>query len=283
MYNTINISSYLNQHTADNPQYVMFPFYRNNQPLLLSSPVWGMTLKSAGTMRFRWNEENPERIRMLTKVCGRDDFVSLELIHSKTVYTINSKRETLMQAGDGMITDNIRLVPVVTVADCVPMYLFDPVKGCFGSFHSGWKGTGIIQNGIEQMKRDFGSKSEDICAAIGPHIHKCCYNVNKERADYFVSNFTPDCVKKIDGKEEYSLSLLEANLSVLKSCGVKEENIVYAEDCTCCSRLSNGDYPFGSFRRQAAILPPDTDPDVRSRSMTVQAAFCGYLISPYSL
>ncbi len=283
MYNTISFSSYLLQHGNESIKYVMFPFYRNNEPLLLSSPVWGMTLKSASSMRFRWNEQNPVRQKMLTDICGRDDYLSLELIHSKTVYTVHCSRETYMQTGDGMITDNIRLVPVVTVADCVPIYLFDPVKGVFGAFHSGWKGTGIIKNGIEKAVREFGSKSEDICVAIGPHIHSCCYNVGQERAQYFVDNFTDKCVKRINGSDEYKLSLLEANLTVLARCGIKDENVVYATDCTCCSSTKNGYHPFGSFRRQSASLPADTDPEIKSKSMTVQAAFCGYLISPYSL
>ena len=78
----------------------------------------------------------------------------------------------------------------------------------------------------------------------------------------------------------YSLSLLEANLAVLKAAGLRDCNIVAATDCTCCSCLQGAGgayFPFGSFRRQAAFMPPELSPDRRSRLMTVQAAFCIWL------
>ena len=41
--------------------------------------------------------------------------------------------------------------------------------------HSGWKGTvkRIGQKTIEKMKRDYGSRAEDILTAIGPSIQEC--------------------------------------------------------------------------------------------------------------
>ena len=41
---------------SDN-EYVLFPFYKDGKPLDILSPKWGMTLKKAGSMRFRWNEK----------------------------------------------------------------------------------------------------------------------------------------------------------------------------------------------------------------------------------
>ena len=121
--------------------------------------------------------------------------------------------------------------------------------------------------------------------AIGAHIQGCCYVVDDERAAYFADNFTPAAVRPLQefneaGKRLYSLSLLEANLAVLKAAGLRDCNIVAATDCTCCSCLQGAGgayFPFGSFRRQAAFMPPELSPDRRSRLMTVQAAFCIWL------
>ena len=52
-----------------------------------------------------------------------------------------------------MITKNPSLMPVVTVADCMPLYLYDSVSGVFGVVHSGWKGTGIIGEALNLAKK----------------------------------------------------------------------------------------------------------------------------------
>ena len=263
---------------SDRP-FVLLPFFRDGKPLD-SGPRWGMTLRKAGSMRFRWNETNENRASVLASVCGEKSPVPLELIHSREVFALENATDTQGKTGDGMITVNRTLVPVVTVADCMPIFLFDEKSGVFGACHSGWKGTGIIADAIALAREKYGAHPEDICVAMGPHIHDCCYAVDGERAKYFADNFTPDCVRRSEdknGKAQYQLSLEKANLAVLLRAGIQERNIVAAEDCTCCAQDVHGDFPFGSFRRQAAFLPEPLTVEERSKCMTVQAAFCGWL------
>lgn len=282
--------------------YVSFPFYFDSKPYVSpQAPKWGLTLLHANSMRFRWNETNQLRNETLRFIiedifphncsgscigenhkCNCKKQVSpLELIHSKTVYETKEAGDTERLQGDGLVTINKMLVPVVTVADCVPLFLFDTKTMAMGAFHSGWKGTGIIGCGIKKMQELYGSRPEDIAAAIGPHIGDCCYNIDSERADYFTRNFGPECVQlnpDLASKNEklcYNLSLTKANLQVLKENGIKDSNIVVAEDCTCCTTFPSdkSKHVFGSFRRQAAFLPAELDSETRSKSMTVQAAF----------
>ena len=177
---------------SDN-EYVLFPFYKDGKPLDILSPKWGMTLKKAGSMRFRWNEKNPVRKNMFSSILSnyslQSEFVPVELIHSKIVYDVSSVEDTKNKQGDGIITRNKKLIPVVTVADCVPVYFYDCKSQVFGVVHSGWKGTGIIEDALKIAKKKYSGSFEDICVAIGPHIHDCCYVVNEERAAYFVDNF----------------------------------------------------------------------------------------------
>ena len=44
---------------------------------------------------------------------------------------------------------------LVTVADCVPIYLVAPAKGAIALLHAGWRGTaaGILANGLELLRR----------------------------------------------------------------------------------------------------------------------------------
>ena len=82
---------------SDN-EYVLFPFYKDGKPLGALSPKWGMTLKKAGSMRFRWNEKNPVRKNMFSSILSdyslQSEFVPVELIHSKIVYDVSSVEDT---------------------------------------------------------------------------------------------------------------------------------------------------------------------------------------------
>lgn len=241
-------------------------FYFRGRPVE-DGPSYGMTLKAAGSMRFRWNERNVNRENFLAELAGIERrTVAVELIHSQNVFAVDSPDELELMQGDGIITVNRELVPVVTVADCMPIFIFDPVTGVFGTLHSGWKGTGIVGNAIRLAEKKYGSRPEDFCVVMGPHIHECCYLVDEERAKYFRVNFTPDCVEE-EKTGGYRLSLARANLSVLREIGVDEDSIVSYSDCTCCNPL------FGSFRRETANLPPGMDMEERQRHFTVQAAW----------
>lgn len=284
--NHISVRNYIEEsESGEKSLFVALPFYFDGKPI--GGAGWGMSLLAAGSMRFRWNESNERRAKFLETLendffnspAGKKTFVPLELIHSKIVYDIKTACDTKNKTGDGMITKNQFLIPVVTVADCMPLFLYDRETCVFGAFHSGWKGTGIIGEGIKLACEKYGSKPENICVAIGPHIGDCCYKIDESRAEYFCENFGESCVKKSATVDErnpelkYDLSLTEANLSVLQKSGIPNENIVVADDCTCCTTFRDNKNVFGSFRRQAAFLPPEVCADERSRSMTVQAAF----------
>ena len=272
----VNIS-FLSELKVDS-LYVKHCFYKDNKALNIDSPSWGMTVKKAGSMRFRWNEENILRDSFLSSLANDKEVVPVELIHSKIVYDVVSGEETINKKGDGIITTNTALFPVITVADCMPIFLYDSVSKVFGVLHSGWKGTGIVAEAIRLAEEKYKAHAEDFCVAIGPHIGDCCYIVDEERAEYFSSNFTENCVEKVESdtlswndssKKLYRLSLTKANLSVLEKSGVKDSNIVVCDDCTCSSVIKNTViYPYGSYRRETK--------GEANAAFTVQAAFCAY-------
>jgi len=281
-------------------RYAVRPFYVNGKPLLRDAPFWGMTLKQAGSMRFRWDETNETRDKLLKEIAsGRSAFrndvpcepVPLELLHSKIVYAVSSAADTYGRQGDGIVTDRTSLMPVVTAADCMPIFFYERKRGVFGVVHSGWKGTGIVTEAIAVMRQTYGADVKYLSVVLGPHIRSCCYIVDEERASYFKKNFCGDCVCGADesgyanaesvdtgrsrarlsgaatllqneGKaKRYRLSLEKANLALLEASGVRDENIAVCDDCTGC------DERFGSFRRE-------TGGDIQ-KPFTVQAAFCG--------
>ena len=164
----------------------------------------------------------------------------LEIVHSHTIYDADELSEGLLP-GDGIISrEGIPLG--TTVADCVPIFLLDTRTGVTGAFHSGWKGTGIAAEGVCRMVQEYGCHPQDIEAVIGPAIGGCCYDVDKERYEYFLETFGPAGLKK--SENIYSLDLKLINYNILSKLNLK--NIIVSDACTCC------DTRFFSFRRAMA-------------------------------
>src|SRR5579883_3506005 len=73
---------------------------------------------------------------------------------------------------DGLLTNDQNVFLTVTVADCLPIYLYDPKTKTVGLLHAGWKGlhANIIDNAIKTMIKEFRTQSRHMFAGIGPSI-----------------------------------------------------------------------------------------------------------------
>ncbi len=142
---------------------------------------------------------------------------------------------------DGLVTDVPGLTLVTSYADCVPLFFIDPVKRAVGLSHSGWRGTvgkiGAVT--VKKMQEEFGSRPEEILAAIGPSICQDCYEVSEDVAAEFRAAFWENrkektlLYEKEDGK--YQLNLWRANELVLLEAGILLEHINFPGICTCCN------------------------------------------------
>ncbi|MHB1326993.1 MAG: polyphenol oxidase family protein [Gemmatimonadales bacterium] len=91
---------------------------------------------------------------------------------------------TVFQGADGHATSAPGLLLTVSLADCIPIYLVDPVKRGVALLHSGWRGTAgeILRAGVECLQRECGSRVSDIRAHVGVGICGDCYEVGAEVA-----------------------------------------------------------------------------------------------------
>ena len=141
---------------------------------------------------------------------------------------------------DGLITNVPGLMLVTIYADCVPLYFVDPVHKAIGLSHSGWKGT-VHRMGkvtLERMAEEFGTRPEDVQAAIGPSICQDCYEVSEDVAEAFMNEFADHqddqlVYRKDNGK--YQLNLWRANELVLLEAGIRPEYLTITNVCTCCN------------------------------------------------
>ncbi len=141
---------------------------------------------------------------------------------------------------DGLVTDVPGLVLAAFYADCVPLYLVDPVRRCIGLSHAGWRGTAgkIGKKTVELMREQYGSSPENLVAAIGPSICQSCYEVSKDVIEKFQEafdeRFWPELFYEKDGGK-YQLNLWRANELGFLEAGVRAERIAAAGVCTCCN------------------------------------------------
>lgn len=139
---------------------------------------------------------------------------------------------------DAIVTDVPKL-PIATYhADCVPIFLLDPIKKVAGVAHAGWRGTAkrCPASAIEAMVKTYGCDRKNILAAIGPSIGKCCFETDGDVPEAMMKSFGEAATPHIDdiGNERYRVSLSGLNLATLYECGIKDENITLDESCTCC-------------------------------------------------
>ncbi len=205
------------------------PFSTSNLRIVIS-------LHSAGDM----GRESRDNREILYRSLGisHQKVWTLKQIHSKTVIAVPPLSRDTPLEGDGLVSGEKEHVLGVTVADCLPIFLADQKGRCFGAFHSGWKGTGIVLEGLELMKEQYGVNPEQIEAFIGPSIGPCCYRVDLKRQELFRNRYGE---RSLRGE---SLDLPRVNSSLLQGAGVPMRQITIEGSCTCC------DGRFGSFRRE---------------------------------
>ena len=186
--------------------------------------------------------------------------ITLRQIHSDIIHPVDAKSDVPL-IGDGLVTAAPGLLLGIQTADCLPIILVDSKRRAVGVFHAGWRGTvkRIVEKGAGEMHRWFGTRPEDIKAAIGPGIGGCCYEVGEEVRTKFESQFSYAAklfreVKDSDPvREKYPLlflsarapghgelppkiflDLAEANRRQLLSVGVPAKSIETAPMCTTC-------------------------------------------------
>lgn len=139
---------------------------------------------------------------------------------------------------DGLITNRPGVALVTYYADCVPLFFVDPVRRAVGLAHSGWKGTvgRIGEKMVRRMQEEFGSKPEELLAAVGPSIGPCCYEVDEAVERQFVSmqGLDPEGYIRKQTEGSYLLDLWEVNRQLLTGAGILPEHLSQAELCTRC-------------------------------------------------
>ena len=127
---------------------------------------------------------------------------------------------------DGLISDERGVVLVVQVADCLPIFLYDPRRQAIGLVHAGWRGTAseIASRCVETMESAFGTRPRDLTAFFGPSIGPCCYEVGEEVTHRFPAKY-------VKGGH---LNLWKSNRDQLVGKGMEPDRVEISGLCTAC-------------------------------------------------
>lgn len=197
--------------------------------------------------------DDPAKVLENFKRIGASMGVAVEdMVLSKQTHTTNVRVVTEEDKGkgvirerdytdvDGMITNVPGICLVTSYADCVPLYFVDPVKKAIGLSHSGWRGTvgKIGKNTVQLMQENFGSKPEDLLAAVGPSVCMDCYEVSEDVIGQFKEAFESKYWQELFYKKEngkYQLNLWKANELIFLESGILPEHMAITNVCTHCN------------------------------------------------
>lgn len=144
---------------------------------------------------------------------------------------------------DAIVTDRPDVFVCVSVADCTPVLIHDPVHHAVAAIHAGWRGTAaqIVKETIKTMEQKYGTQGKDCLAWIGACISERNFEVGEEVAQHF----SPEEKRYDVIRQKFFVDLKQANKSQLLQCGLKAENIEISSYCT----VADND-KFYSYRKE---------------------------------
>ncbi len=133
---------------------------------------------------------------------------------------------------DGLITRERGRLLVVTIADCVPVFVVDATTGTLAVVHAGWRGTvaGIAASAVRAVAGAAGAEPRALRAAIGPSIGPCCFEVGDDVAAHF-----PHATRRPARAPRAHVDLWKANADQLAHEGIPRDAVDVAGLCTSCT------------------------------------------------
>lgn len=163
------------------------------------------------------------------------NLVMPEQTHSSNIKIISSGNIEDLSNTDGIIVTKEGIAGMLFFADCTPLILYSKKDRIFALLHAGWKGSAanIAGKAVEIMHQKLGVEPENIKAAIGACISKCCFEINEDVAQKLtlsLKNRHNNAIEERGGK--IFADLKKINSSQLIEQGIKDIDIM--EYCSVC-------------------------------------------------
>jgi YfiH family protein len=150
---------------------------------------------------------------------------------------------TRHEGADGHLAFSSGVACVVTIADCVPVFVAHP-SGAVALLHAGWRGTAarIVPKAIARMA-ERGLDAADLRVHLGPAICGRCYQVG------------PDVFEQLTGWQtirERNVDLRALLAEQAKEMGVRQ--LSASPHCTRCDNDRFFSHRAGDAGRQVAVI-----------------------------
>lgn len=92
-----------------------------------------------------------------------------------------------LEGVDAVMTDVPKVCVSVSTADCIPILIYDRVHHAVAAVHAGWRSTvlRIPEAVLQAMAGAYGTRPQDVEAAIGPGISLEAFEVGNEVYEAF--------------------------------------------------------------------------------------------------
>lgn len=210
--------------------------------------------------------ENYRRVCALMGA-GIDDCAVTKQVHGSEVRVVTKAdrhvcMSTVPYEADGLVTNERGLPIMCFIADCVPALLCDREHSVIAAVHCGWRSSvaDILGETVKKMCA-LGAKPENIHAAMGAAIGRCCFETDDDvpqAVEKYLSGETQGLFdRRADGKT--MVDLRAANAVRLRQLGLRAENIDISPECTMCSHEKYWSHRYTKGRRgsQAAAIVLD--------------------------
>ena len=204
----------------------MFSVFQNYPQLLVS-----LSEKKDGNMKLEMDNFQDKKIifnrgRYFSQLgIKKEQTVTAGLIHHVQIAIVKKENQgEIIKGTDALITQEKNIFLTLTVADCLPIFLYDPQKEVVGLVHAGWRGLKgeITAKTIRKLQKEFDSKVKNILVGLGPAIDVNNYEIGGELIDYFQKQAKYAMIKRVGKKY---LNLKKVAYNQLRDEGIKEKNI----------------------------------------------------------
>lgn len=212
----------------------MLTFYNDHENIFA-----GLSNVNEGNMKFREDETDDDTQKNRKNLCDAqnipyENLISAQLVHGKDVVFVKNMEDRIVAKTDALVTNVKDLYISVTVADCFPVFFYDPVAEIVAVAHAGWRGVvaGIIPKTIAKME-ELGSSAKDIHISVGPGISKKNFEFSYLEMTQEFGHFAQDrYIEKTSTMEKVKIDLPMMINDQLINAGASLENLKISRICT---------------------------------------------------
>ena len=169
-------------------------------------------------------------------------------VHGARVVEADACREQPPPEADALVSTDAGVWIGVMTADCVPILLASESGRAVAAVHAGWRGlaAGVVETAVRALRSCIGG--EALCAAVGPRIGPCCYEVDTPVLEALAARHAPllPACSSPTSSRHAQLDLGALARAVLEREGVERCDEL-AGVCTACDAQR-----FHSYRRDGA-------------------------------